>query len=357
MVFELAAALLFAFLFVMLSVPSVIRMAEQKRWFDEPSSIKKHTRAVSKLGGFAIFGGVIFSVLMFVDKELFTEFRYPLAGFVILFLAGFLDDINPITPWQKLLVQLLAAVILVVPGNITLASFYGFLGLYELPYSLIVLSSVFLMVAISNAYNSIDGVDLLATINGFWVTLIIGLWLYLTYQFNSAVIAIAVSGALAAFVYFNSPPAKIFLGDSGTMPIGMLIAMLLIKSVETAGVYEGRFAIANAPVLAYSLVAIPVFDLARLSYLRMIKGRSPFSGDRNHIHHSLLDKGWSHLQTSLAINIAGVIVFVLTLLFSLVIKNINLLMFLSICVTALSVFILLILPKKVNLRSREATEV
>lgn len=343
-IFELFSALFFAFVFVLFTIPAVIRLAEQRRWLDNPGKLKHHLYPVTKLGGFSIFGGVLFSVLLFVDASLFHEFKYSLAGFVILFLAGFLDDIKSLPPWQKFVFQTLAAMIIVLPGKVLLSSFYGFLGVYELSWGYSVLVSVFLLVGITNAFNTIDGVDLLATLHGFWVTMFLAIWLVLSLQFNAALISIAICGALAAFIYFNAPPARIFLGDSGTMPIGMAIAMLLLKSVNVAGVYTGIYALENAPVLAFSLLAIPLFDLGRLSILRLLNGHSPFHGDRNHLHHVLQDRGWSHARISYTLNLSGIGIFLIVLLLNSWIENINLLMAIVMMLTA-GVFAVLLFAK------------
>jgi UDP-N-acetylmuramyl pentapeptide phosphotransferase/UDP-N-acetylglucosamine-1-phosphate transferase len=238
-----------------------------------------------------------------------------------------------------------------------LSSFYGFLGVYELSWGASVLVSVFLLVGITNAFNTIDGVDLLATLHGFWVTLLLSIWLMLSLQFNAALISIAISGALAAFVYFNAPPARIFMGDSGTMPTGMAIAMLLLKSVSVAGVYTGAYSLENSPVLAFSLLALPLFDLGRLSILRLHKGHSPFYGDRNHLHHVLQDKGWSHARISYTLNLSGMGIFLIALVLNSWVENINLLMAIIIMLTACVFATLLLSGGKKNLRSVSTPEI
>lgn len=338
---ELVAALLFSLLFVAFSVPAVIRLAGYFNWFDPPGKNKLHTQKVSKLGGFAIFGGVMFSVLLFVDSSLFHEFKFSLAGFVLLFIAGFLDDINPMQPWQKFLVQLMVAVIIAIPGEVLISGFYGFLGVYDISYEYSVIASVFLLVAITNAYNIIDGVDLLATLIGLGVMLFLAFWMALTKQFNAAMIAMAFSGSLAAFAWFNKPPASIFMGDSGTMPTGMAIAVLTIKAISVAGIYSGKFAVNNPPVLAFGLLALPLFDMLRVFSLRILSGHSPFYGDRRHLHHRLLTNGWSHRQTSLLIAGAALLVFSMIFFLNHFISIINLAMPMAISIAGVAVLVLL----------------
>lgn len=338
---ELIAALVFALLFVAFSVPAVVRLAGRFNWFDPPGKNKLHTQQVSKLGGFAIFGGVMFSVLLFVDSSLFQEFKFSLGGFILLFLAGFLDDINPMTPWQKFLVQLMAAIIIAVPGKVHLLSFYGFLGVNEIPYEMAVLASIFLLLAITNAYSIIDGVDLLATLIGVVVMFILAVWLTVTKQFNAAMIAMAFSGSLAAFAWFNRPPALIFMGDSGTMPTGMAIAVLLLKAISVAGVYTGKFAVSNPPVWAFGLLALPLFDMIRVFTLRIISGHSPFYGDRSHLHHRMLSNGWSHRQTSFLISGTGVLIFGFVFLINLIPLEINTAMLFVMTLAGIGVWALL----------------
>lgn len=174
--FALLFAFLTSFLLSFLSVPSIIRISRKKHLFDEPDARKCHLPKTPTLGGISIFGSIIFSLTFWSNQQLILELQFILASLMILFFAGVKDDLLTVRAHKKLLVQICAAIIIVHWTDIRLTSFFGLFGLDEMnvveSYSL----SVLTIVAITNAFNLIDGIDGLAASIGIFVSFVFGAW-------------------------------------------------------------------------------------------------------------------------------------------------------------------------------------
>jgi UDP-N-acetylmuramyl pentapeptide phosphotransferase/UDP-N-acetylglucosamine-1-phosphate transferase len=152
-------------------------------------------------------------------------------------------------------------------------------------------------VGITNAFNLIDGIDGLAAGLGFMSLVTIGIFLIMAGDINTALIAFALSGGILAFMYFNLNPARIFMGDTGSLVLGFVIAVLCLRLMQV-NMFTVNPVIKHAPVFVLGIVLIPVFDTLRVFAMRIWKGGSPFSPDKTHIHHLLTNQGFSHSFTS-----------------------------------------------------------
>jgi UDP-GlcNAc:undecaprenyl-phosphate/decaprenyl-phosphate GlcNAc-1-phosphate transferase len=150
------------------------------------------------------------------------------------------------------------------------------------------------MTGITNAFNLIDGIDGLAGGLGFMSLMILGLFLTFCGDSNAAIIAFSLAGGLLGFLYYNFNPARIFMGDTGSLVLGFVVSVLCVRLIQLNPETASTTVLYNAPVFTLSVVAIPVFDTLRVFAIRMWQGRSPFSPDKNHIHHILTNNGWSH---------------------------------------------------------------
>jgi UDP-N-acetylmuramyl pentapeptide phosphotransferase/UDP-N-acetylglucosamine-1-phosphate transferase len=159
-----------------------------------------------------------------------------------------------------------------------------------------------------NAFNLIDGVDGLAAGIGFISCLAFGTWFIFAREFPYAALSFALAGALAGFLIFNFSPARIFMGDSGSLVIGMFICVLAIKMIEyPIQKLDSFWMYVSKPVFAISAIAYPLLDTLRAFTIRAVRGQSPFVADRNHVHHKLLDCRYSHKKTVLIIYTFSVI--------------------------------------------------
>lgn len=283
------------------AIPKIISLAISKRLFDMPDNGRKvHTRIVPYLGGVAIFGSAFITSVLLLDHTGFEKWSYVRAATLLLFFIGIKDDISDLKAMHKLVVQLLAAVIVVVMADIRVGNFYGLFGMHELPLWFSYIFSVIGIAFVANAFNLIDGVDGLAGSVGTFAALVFGLFFAAAGQSQYAVLSFTLFGAIVGFLVYNKAPASIFMGDTGSLFIGFMLAVLSICFVNSQPVYYflshsgGIVQPGMKFIIVLAALFIPVFDTLRVFAMRALKGHSPFRADRNHLHHYLLDIGFSH---------------------------------------------------------------
>jgi UDP-GlcNAc:undecaprenyl-phosphate/decaprenyl-phosphate GlcNAc-1-phosphate transferase len=297
-------------------IPSVINVAKVKHLCDEPGERRSHTEVTPSLGGVAIFAGVIFSVIFWTPFHIFQDTQYMLCAFVIIFLVGVKDDIMPITPYKKLLGQLMAAGILFFKSDLRITSLHGLFGIYDLSMTLSVFLTIFTVIVVINAFNLIDGINGLSGMITVIVALTFGTWFYLVDKISLAILAFSLAGAVMAFLKYNFTPAKIFMGDTGALLLGLICSILVIKFIEINQTIQGHpYSVDAGPAVAIGVLILPLFDTARVFTMRILRGRSPFSPDRLHIHHLLIDFGFSHMQATGILSLATVSFIVFGLIF------------------------------------------
>jgi len=295
---------LVSLLITIVGIPSVIRIAKSKNLYNMPGERTSHDHPVPRLGGTIVFAGIILPVIIFSGENLPYELNNAIAGMVILFFIGIKDDVVSLVPYKKAVGQFLAACILVLPGN-AIIIFFDFPGRFEnLDTVANVILSIFFIMALINSINFVDGIDGLASGVGILVSLILGIWFNFYSLFSYSVLCFSIIGALCTFTYYNvfSKKNKIFLGDTGSMLIGFLLSVLVIRFLNMSQtcistVCNSDFAIP----FAFALLFVPVFDSIRICLIRMYNGKSIFRADSNHVHHKVLKLTSSHLKASLII--------------------------------------------------------
>lgn len=312
-----------AFCVVLFATPSLIKVAFLKRLFDEPGEARKlHKRVVPTIGGIIIFAATLFAcALWFPYDVLATEyvsggihlFQFVVAAMIMMFFVGVKDDIIGTAPIKKLAAQIIVSMILVLMAETRLRSMHGLFGINEIPLWASIFLSLFAMIVIVNAYNLIDGVDGLAAGVGLISSSALGAMFVLSGHLVPAILAFSLAGSLAAFLVFNFSPAKIFMGDSGSLSIGLIMSILVITFIEMkpaaqTGTWVNQLV---NPVVGMAFLAYPLTDTLRIFGYRAMKGVSPFSADRNHLHHLLIDSGMSHAKTVIWIYIANIFVIAL----------------------------------------------
>ncbi len=290
-----------SFVLVYISTPAVIRIARKKHLMDVPLERSSHTELTPSLGGIPIFLGTIFSLLLLAPSSGFTELQYVLCSLVVIFMIGAKDDIEPLRPHQKLIGQLAAAVILTIKGGVVLEGLYGLGGSSAaFPPWLAFGLTVFVLLTIINSFNLIDGINGLAGGVGALICITFGCWFLVTGSSSLATLALALAGALLAFLRYNLTPARIFMGDTGSLIVGTVCGILAIEFIDRcAALPPGSAAAFRHPIaVAAAVLIVPLFDTARVFITRIFRGHSPFSPDRRHIHHLLIDYGHSHLRAT-----------------------------------------------------------
>lgn len=308
-----------AFFVVLFTMPSLIKVARMKHLVDEPGEGRKlHSRSVPTIGGIIIFAAIIFSYSLWFPQarvelagsmadfralyiemgSAYADFKIVIAVMVLLFFIGVKDDIIGFSPVKKLVGHFLVAYILVIMGDIRIDNMHGILGLYELPNAVSIAFSFFTYIVLVNAFNLIDGVDGLAGGIGLISAVAYGFWLYWAGDVALALLSFTLAGALVGFLIFNTHPARIFMGDSGSLIIGAILSVLAMRVVDhDTSRLPAWLRTVPTPLFAMSVIAFPLVDTFRVFVVRMARGTSPFLADRNHIHHRLLDLGLGHRGT------------------------------------------------------------
>ena len=299
--YAIILSFLTAFALTYFILPSIINIAEDKQLYDAPNKRSSHLVSTPSLGGIGIFVGTIFSIVLWTPFEQFGSLQYILCAFIIIFMIGAKDDIAPISPFTKLAGQLLATLILVFKSDIRLAGFYGLFGLHDEWWPpLYLLVSILTILVIVNAFNLIDGIDGLAGSIAVLIIGTLGAWFFLVGRIELAIVAFATAGAVIAFLKYNYSPARIFMGDTGSLLIGLVSAILVIEFIDHNYYLEDeRFHKFGAvPAVAVGIMILPLFDTLRVFITRLLRGQSPLKPDRRHIHHLLIDYGFSHMQAT-----------------------------------------------------------
>ena len=305
--FKLVSAFLCSFLITFFSIPVIVRVSVAKNLFVLPNGRTSHKYATPTLGGIAMFAGILVSSLLFVKSSELFNFQYAIAGGFIIFFFGVKDDLTPLTWKLKLLGEILAAIFLITLGDFRITNMHGFLGIYDISYTSSTILSFIVFMGIVNAMNLIDGIDGLAAGIAFLASCIFGLWFFLVGEIAFAYIAVAIIGTLLAYLGFNvfGTTNKIFMGDTGSLLLGYLMTLFVIVFTEHNIISTPPWHVHNAPMIAFAILFIPLFDTMRVMMIRIFKWKSPFSADRNHIHHRILKLGLNHMQATLVLVVAN----------------------------------------------------
>ncbi|HPG10785.1 MAG TPA: MraY family glycosyltransferase [Chitinophagaceae bacterium] len=288
-----------AFIVTLLSIPPIIRLIKKYRLYDMPGNRKEHSHPIPTMGGISIAAGMVVALLLwfpFIAEPAQISFFFSIA---VLLGLGIMDDLKDLSARYKFIIQIAIGSLIAISG-IRITSLEGLMGIYDLSpiaqYSITVLA----IVGITNAFNLVDGIDGLAGGLGFMSLVTLGIILNLNGDINTALIAFALSGGILAFLYFNFNPAKIFMGDTGSLVLGFVISVLSIRLLQVNHIASNPF-IPNGPVFVFAITLIPVFDTLRVFGLRIWRGKSPFAADRTHIHHLLTNQGFNHSFATKAI--------------------------------------------------------
>jgi len=281
-----------AFVLTLIFIPPVIFMVKRFKLFDRPNARKEHIVPTPTFGGISIFAGMMVSLLFW-----FKFYNHPsiitfFLSMILLFGVGIMDDLKDLAARYKLVIEVGVATLLAVSG-IRITSFGGLFGINELHIMAQYIITVVAIVGITNAFNLIDGIDGLAGGLGFMSLVTLGIFLTISKDLNYAIIAFALAGALLGFLYFNFNPARIFMGDTGSLMLGFVIAVLCVQLMKINSIHPTPV-VPNIYVFTLGIVMIPVFDTLRVFGTRIWKGRSPFSADKTHIHHLITNKGFTH---------------------------------------------------------------
>ena len=304
-------SLLGVFAISLLLIPKIRSIAIKLNLSDAPDNRSSHTAPVPTFGGVIFY--VSYIIILFFAQYLDVNHVSVtlLASISILFFTGLLDDFRNLSPRIKFLFQIIGVAILMFQPDFRIVSLHGFMGVYEIPLAISVAGSMFFLLALINAFNLIDGIDGLSGITGIIIASFYSFVLFkLGYYFYLS-ISLATIGTLLAFLRFNfSIKRKIFMGDTGSLVIGLVLGLLTLKlmAVGDAALNSLSFIRGQLPLFLAGVLFIPTLDTIRVMLLRFTRGVSMFKPDRNHIHHILIDFGLSHRRASFCIGFINFLV-------------------------------------------------
>lgn len=298
-----------------LTIPRIVVISKKKKLFDALSERKSHTGSIPRLGGVSFLPAFLFSFSLTVglryfygldisplfETAAFKETMFLMSGATVLFFVGLADDLSGLSYRNKLLAQFIASVLLIYAG-VGITDLCGLFGLHQIHPLIGGMLSVLVILLLTNAYNLIDGIDGLCSGLSMLALFTFGIWFWLHDIYIYAMMAMAMGGVVTVFFFFNvmGNRLKIFMGDTGSLMLGYLIAFLGLK-FYALNVESGYYQIQAAPAVFLGIVFIPAFDTLRVFCVRMSLGLSPFYPDRRHIHHKMLALGLNHLQSTMII--------------------------------------------------------
>ena len=286
-----------------LLMPLFIKLLHRWDLLDEPDFRKLHAQKIPAYGGIIIFLGYIASSVIWIPISEWGFLKFILLAQVIMILFGLRDDWSDLKLMEKLAGQIMSASVIIFLLDLRIENFYDLFPGLGLSYGLSVLISLIVIIGLTNAFNLIDGIDGLAGSIACFIFFSLGLWFLLIGDKTFAVLSFALFGATLSFIFFNWQPASIFMGDTGSLFLGISASILVIKAMnDNYGlITENPFRFSNTITIGICVFIYPIVDTLRVMMLRMSKGNSPFKPDRNHIHHLLTNKGFSHRSSTLGL--------------------------------------------------------
>ena len=338
------------FLAVVLSiyfVPTIRKLALAKKITDSPSARKSHTTEVPVLGGVAVYLAAAFSmfIIAFVFPSRIEAIDFFLLGFgsMLLLFVGVLDDIVGLKPMTKLILQLVVCFVLIHNAPLYITNMYGLFGFSEIPYIPSLLLSVFVYVVFVNMLNLIDGIDGLASgisVVAFSFFAYVG---FVEADYYNMLVSMAGMGCLIPFMYYNMfSDRKIFLGDNGSLVMGIILGYLCLDFISVTNNSSDQLFGGNKIIVLMSVFSYPLVDTLRVFVVRILRKKSPFSADKNHIHHHLLRLGLSHRKATLVVIVYTIFITGVSFLISGIDINVTfiLLLLISILVISLPSFLI-----------------
>lgn len=283
-------------------IPKILWVVYSRDLIDKPDARSSHATSTPTMAGVSFFLAIICVIFLIKTMDSDNVGMNLIAALSVIFIIGLKDDLVVSSPRAKLMGQLMASCALLSNPSFQEMQLGGFLGVNTIPLYVVLPILLFLILAIINAYNLLDGIDGLASMIGIVIFSAFAVLFYLTEAFFYFLVAVGFIGMLFAYLRYNfSSSKKIFMGDTGSLIIGFCIAFLTVKYVNMDLSMSEKLPFFNenkVPVML-AILALPLFDTLRVIGIRLLQKKSPFYPDRNHIHHILIDAGLKHYKASL----------------------------------------------------------
>jgi UDP-N-acetylmuramyl pentapeptide phosphotransferase/UDP-N-acetylglucosamine-1-phosphate transferase len=278
------------------TIPTIIRVSHLLNLFAVPNGRSAAIYRTPTLGGISIFIGFIMGMTLTSDGYFVEGAIYIISAVMIMFFVGLKDDVVTLSAKKKLVAEIAVAAILIFLGQFRFTSLHGFLGIETIPFIPSVLLTGFVYIVFINSFNLVDGIDGLAAGLGIFSASILGTWFLLTGHTEFSIISFSLVGALAGFFFYNvyGKKNKIFMGDTGSLVLGTIMAVLVIQFNEFNIDQTAPYAIFASPAVSFGILIYPLMDTIRVFSIRIVQKKSPFVADKNHTHHRLLALGLKH---------------------------------------------------------------
>lgn len=328
-----------SFIASLIIIPRIRGVVAYKALMDVPDKRSSHSMKTPSLGGITFYITLVLG-LFFLHPWDFNAIALSLvSGLLVLFIIGLKDDLVVLSPVTKIGAQLMAIGFVLWNPVFHITALNGFLGIETISLWLAIPLSIFIMLTIINAYNLIDGIDGLASTIGVIIFSMFGILFYYLKMPLFMGIGVVMIGSFLAFLRYNlSTNKKIFMGDTGSLVIGFMIAVMTIRlfAISPSKLSELPFMLENLPIVVLAILFVPFFDTARVFTIRVLKKDKPFSPDRNHVHHLLID--YLHLSHRKASFFIGCVNGCIIVLFFFLANNLNNFILLGIMAGVISLF-------------------
>lgn len=298
-----------------LAIPYIIKLSKKYQLVDKPDQRKVHKTPIPTLGGVGFFIAFLVVALFWIIRTGQVSDFVLLGGLIVLFVMGIFDDTLDLRASLKFLIQIFVSLTIAYFG-FRIESLNGVFGIHEMPVWIQYAFTVLLITGLVNAFNLIDGIDGLAGGLGFINSLVLGTILALQGNMLYATFAFTFAGALLGFLFFNFNPAKIFMGDTGSLVIGFLMALFGIVVIKGENISDltHETVVSGLTIVVVGILLLPVYDTLRVFSERILKKSSPFKPDKTHVHHLLIETGARHKKAALILYFANITIIVLAYL-------------------------------------------
>jgi len=329
---KIGLGFLSSFLITFFSIPTIIKISKRKNLMDEPGVRSSHLRKIPNLGGIAMFYSIGICTSIFA-YEIFDLYKFLFASLIILLYVGIMDDIVVMRAYKKLVAQIVVSAFIVVGSDVRIRNLFGIFGIYEIHYLVSVIFTIITFIILINAFNLIDGIDGLAGGYSLICSALFGISYYRLGEYNYplVILSVVLIGSVLAFLYYNLSnlrATKIFMGDTGSMLLGFLLAFTCICFIDIfidkKNLSVPRYHLKSAPVVAVAILILPIVDTLNVIIVRLWNKKSPFEADKNHIHHKLLRLDLTHRRASFYI--ICYYLFIVTITYCFRHTNVNLLL-------------------------------
>ncbi|SEF48420.1 glycosyltransferase family 4 protein [Algoriphagus boritolerans] len=303
MYYILAAITSFSIGFLL--TPIIISILRKAKIGDAPGGRKIHKNFTPSMGGIGFVVATFITLAIWGWQFPLPDIRFLLGAIGLMFIVGLRDDMVELKANHKLAGQLVAVLIVVIAGDIRIKEFHGFLGIQELPLLFSYAFTSFVLLALTNAFNLIDGLDGLAGTIASISLSFLGVWFYIQGLESYAVLSLSLLGGVLAFMAFNWHPAKIFMGDTGSLTLGFAMGSLVVAFMENNAALPADAFLRLEPSFTAGIVLMiyPLYDMARVFTRRISQGKHPMTADKSHVHHFLMRMGLKHNEVALTLGL------------------------------------------------------